>query len=364
MRKIYLSFLGIVIILITAGSSSAQITIGSSDLPNTGDVIRISNGQAFPGMNAALTGPDYTWDYSQLAPTSQTVDTFVSVLSTGLYAFQFYTNSSFALKSNTPTVSLFGVLSIDYEYDFFKKSPSAYVQTGFGASMNTFPLSVPFEPKDTIYRFPLEYNNASTSSSAFFVSIPGLGYYGGKKIRTDTVDGWGTLTTPYGTFPVLRVKSVIHEIDSIHSDTLHVGFSFARPVLTEYKWLGNNQRIPLLQINSSAGVATQIHYRDSLRINPLAVLPVEQPDLQFNIYPNPTGDMMMIDYYLSKESEISVDIFNGLGEKISSDSFGKKVPGNQFLMINLEEKNISPGIYFVSMNVDGRSFKSQLIVKK
>lgn len=345
-------------------SSHAQITITSADMPSSNDKIRVSIGRAFTGMNARLTGANHTWDYSMLTSTSQTVDTFVSITSTGLlYWFQFAANSSFALKSNSPTVNL-GVLNIDYEFDFFKKSTASYLQTGFGAAMNTFPLPVPYTPKDTIYRFPLHYNDTGLSPSAFSVSIPSLGYYGGNKTRTDTVDGWGTLTTPYGTFSVLRVKSVIRETDSIHVDTLGgFGFTIPRPVVVEYKWLGNGQHIPLLQINTTGGLVTQIIYRDSLRINPLSVAPVEQPDVNFNVYPNPFVSNVFIEYVLSKESEIALDVFNLAGENVFSENVGKKYPGNQFLILNLEDKNISSGTYFIRMNVDGRSFSSQPLVK-
>src|ERR1043166_2649915 len=46
--------------------SNAQITIVSGDLPAAGDTFRVSNGQQFSGMDATLTGANYTWDYSQL----------------------------------------------------------------------------------------------------------------------------------------------------------------------------------------------------------------------------------------------------------------------------------------------------------
>ena len=363
MSKIYTPLFILLLVLVDCLASDAQIIISSSDMPNTNNVIRVSNGQAFPGLNVRLTGADYSWNYSQLAPVSQTVDTFVSVLSTGLfYAAQFYGNSSYALKSNTPTVTLAGALTIDYEYDFYKESTSAYVQTGFGANINSFPLPVPYNPVDTIYRFPLHYYDTGLSSSSFSVLIPGLGYYGGDKTRIDTVDGWGMLTTPYGTFPVLRVKSEIHETDTIYSDAFMYGFIFPRPVLIEYKWLGTNQRIPLLQINTSAGVVTQILYRDSLRINPLAVAQTDHPDFNFHVYPNPVAGNLVIEYNLSKEAEVTAEIFNSAGEEIISASHGKRHPGNQFFSLNLGGKNIPAGIYFVRLNVDGNSFRTQKII--
>jgi hypothetical protein len=350
-------------VFLMACASSAQITINSSDMPGSGNIIRISNGVAFPGMNAAATGANYSWDYSLLTAASQTVDTFATILSTGVYAFQFYA-SSYALKSNTAPLSLGGLLTIEYEYDFYKKTTAAYIQTGFGAKFNGFPLPVPFDPTDTIYRFPMNYNNTDSSFSSFHITIPTLGYYGGDKSRVDTVDGWGTLTTPYGTFPVLRVKSVIFETDTIHSDAFGFGFTFPRPSVTEYKWLGTSQKIPLLQIDVSGGFVNQILYRDSLRANPLAVNTVEQPSSEFNIFPNPVSSGCAVEFNLAKAGDVSFDIFNRAGAKVYSESFGHKQPGNQFLFLNLDQKDISAGTYYIRMNVDGKNFQTKTVVKE
>ncbi len=267
----------VLMMLFFISSSKAQITIVSTDMPSsvTPATYRSSIGQAFPGMDETLAGSNYTWDYSQLTPTSQNVDTFVAV--PFLY-FSFLANSTYGLKSNTPTVNL-GLVTIDYQYDFYKKATSSYVQTGSGINMSGFPLPVQYSPKDTIYRFPLHYGNIGSSTSTFAVSIPTLGFYGGTKTRIDTVDGWGTLITPYGTFNALRVKSVIYESDTIHVDTLfHFGLRLPTTIVTQYKWLGTGQGIPLLQINTSGGNVTQIIYRDSLRnLTPVACTGAPSP---------------------------------------------------------------------------------------
>jgi len=350
------------VILFSSLSSSAQITITSSDMPSSNDTFRVSMGIAFTGMDETASGANYSWDYSQLTAASQTIDTFVSVLTTGLYNFYFALNSTFALKSNTPPVSLVA-LTINYEYDFFKKATSAYVSTGSGASLNGFPLGLVNNPRDTLYRFPLNFNDHGSCSSAFNVSVPTLGYYGGQKTRVDTVDGWGTLTTPYGTFPVLRVKSVINETDTIHIDTLGFGFAIPRPEAIEYKWLGTAKGIPLLQVNTSFGVVTQIIYRDSIRFNPVAVNAIENKKVDFNIYPNPASDKVVIEYDLNRESEVSAFIFTMTGEKIYSSSPVKKQPGKQFLPIDLSGKNISSGTYLVKLNVDGVGFQKQVVIR-
>jgi hypothetical protein len=360
MKKSYLIFIFLLMILFSK-SSSAQITINSTDMPSSNDTFRVSMGIAFTGMDETATGANYTWDYSQLTAASQTIDTFVSILSTGLYAI-YFSGSSYAEKSNTPSFSL-GIVTIDYQYDFYKKSSSAYVSNGVGANIGGFPVGVVNSPKDTLYRFPLNYNNHGSCYSAFATTIPGLGYYGGEKTRVDTVDGWGTLTTPYGTFPALRVKSVINETDTIYSETLGFGFPVPRPEVTEYKWLATAKGIPLLQVNATGGFVTQIIYRDSIRFNPVGIAEMEKKNFDFNIFPNPASDKLVIEYKLDHASNVSADIFNLNGKKIVSEFRDSKQTGKQFLPINLFD-NISSGTYILQINVDGKSFQKQFVVRK
>jgi len=318
-------------------------------------------------MDPALTDSNYTWDYSLLTSTSQTIDTFVSVsfANIGLY-WLYFGSSSFALKSNSQPVSLGGVLSIDYEFDFFKKTSTSYVQTGFGAKMNGFPVPVPFTPKDTVYRLPLNYQDVGSSPSAFAVTVPSLGYYGGNKIRTDTADGWGTLITPYGTFSALRVKSVIDEIDSIHIDTIfHIGFNLPRPQVIEYKWLGVGMGMPLLQINTSGGIVTQILYQDSLRGNgPTFINSTNEEEAQCSIFPNPSSGKIVVELNLLKPGLVSFELLNLQGQRIDSGSFGSKPAGKNFAWIELADKSISAGTYLVKINVDGKFFQKQLVIER
>src|SRR6188474_3221851 len=83
----------------------AQITVTSADMPSSGDTVRRSITFDFTGIVPDSTGANYTWDYSTLVADSQTVDTFTSVLSTGLYALNFI-GASFAQKSNTAPLNL------------------------------------------------------------------------------------------------------------------------------------------------------------------------------------------------------------------------------------------------------------------
>ena len=195
-----------------------------------------------------------------------------------------------------------------------------------------------------------------------------MGYYGGNKTRTDTVDGWGTLITPYGTFNSIRVKSVINEKDSMHIDMpFPFGFSIQRAVVTEYKWLATGQGIPLLQINTSGNTVTQIIYRDSLRVTPLSVNNDSRNILDGNdltIFPNPSSGKMLVYFNHSKAENIFVDITDLKGEKIFSQDCGKRFPGDNMIAIDLADYNFSSGMYFLNLNIGNRNVVKKITLVK
>ena len=64
--------------------ANAQITIGTNDFAVGGDTLRVSiTNQAPANTSLTTNGANVTWDYSALVPTSQDIDTFLSVSATG-----------------------------------------------------------------------------------------------------------------------------------------------------------------------------------------------------------------------------------------------------------------------------------------
>jgi hypothetical protein len=108
-----------------------------------------------------------------------------------------------------------------------------------------------------------------SSDASFSITIPGIATYSTQRIRSNVADGWGTLTTPYGTFPTLRVKSNLAIHDSVYIDTLGIGFPLNRNI-TEYKWLANGKGIPVLQIDEEGPLVTAT-YRDIYRMSGLPI---------------------------------------------------------------------------------------------
>ena len=260
--------------LFISSFAHSQITITSADMPNVNDTIRVSVKTAFPEFDPSATGTNYVWDFRNLIPDSQRVVQFVTPFSTPYF---FFAASSYGARNYTPDQFPFALLGSapTNAYDFYKETNASLGQTGQGLTVNGLTIPAFYTSNDILYKFPLNYGNVDSSNSGFNLPLPSIGAYGKKQFRKNTVDGWGTLLTPYGTFNALRLVSRIEASDSIYLDTIGFGFTLPRQVRYEYKWLAQGKKIPLLQIDVTEGFTgnlsvDRVVWRDSV-ITPMSV---------------------------------------------------------------------------------------------
>lgn len=343
-----------IIVLITITTiSNGQITINSSDLTNSGDQFVISTGTAFSGMDPALTGANYVWDYSLLTSSSQTIDTIFDESSTGsLLSLYFIDNGFNPNRSNQcrhGNSFSAGQVNVSDVWDFFYNSSASFAQPGYGAIVNGAPLPIAFTPKDIIYQFPLTYNSTNVSLSGYTLDLTTtLGiYYSVEKTRSNLVDGWGTVTTPYGTFDALRVMSTIVEVDSFYIDSL--GFGFATPPIetVEYKWLSPGKGVPVLQVNTAVGgIVTGISYLDSMQTTATTEIPSAISEI--TLFPNPVSKELYVKYNVLSKGNLMLEIYSSTGQLITSEQEEKNMTGEiKIKKIDLEKYNLTAGNYFL-----------------
>jgi len=250
---------------------SAQITITRDDMPNIGDTVRLSNTVILAGFDPSYTGPDYTWDFTSLEPQSHVVEGYVSTTSTP-FLYQIIFNQNVAsIASPINDVSFLPGFEITDAFIFYRETGTSYVMAGYGATVAGIPIPMKFDIPELLYSFPLTTTSPADSSfSNYSLGLPGIGYFSIERKRVNTVDGWGSVATPYGTFDVLRVKSDIYERDSLYLDSIQSGIPIIRNY-TEYQWLTNSRGIPVLSITQE-GPLTTARYIDTIQnLTPMMV---------------------------------------------------------------------------------------------
>lgn len=328
----------------------SQVTINQSDMPSAGDTMRYSVAST-NGISEGANGGDQTWDFSNLVSTSQYLDEFLPVSETPLtYVFVFSNSCNMGRLDNSafqiPTIP-FVDITINDIFNFYKNSASNFSQKGFGASINGFPIPIPYSAPDVLVPLPLSTNSTSTSPYSFDIQIPTLGYYGRDAVRNNSVDGWGTLITPFGTFQTLRLRSELVYTDSIAIDQF--GFGFQLPELTEvkYQWLAPDFGWPLLEITSGFAGVTRVIYRDNVP-NSIGFEALSNIT-DVSIYPNPASEIAVIKSELPKAGTMDYSLFDAQGKLIYQVNRGMQPAGPCMEFLTLKNLGISDGLYFIKI---------------
>lgn len=269
MKKLFL----LLVSCFTFCNGYSQITITNADMPNTDDTIRYSITSDI--NDYTLTDTAYNWDFSSLTPTGQDLYKFKSALAINpayVLSFGFF---AFGVKLADSIGG--GPIMFRNVYNFYKKSSTKYTIEGYGAELTGFPIPATYSDVDEVYQFPLNYGRKDTSTFDVTISVPTVLDLRQKGTRYNEVDGWGSITTPYGTFNAIRLKSFVDEIDSITLSLFPTPFAIPR-TSTTYKWLCNGEKIPILEVQGTETgglfVPTTIRYRDNYRYIAPLVYPV------------------------------------------------------------------------------------------
>jgi hypothetical protein len=278
----------------------AQITITASDMPVAGDTLRYSFASPTgTTISPGDSGANFNWNYT-LTSTGQAVDSYLTaiqinpvyLITVGLTAY------GYKVADSLPIPGGFLPISIQQVYTFFeiRTTPSSsFVAKAFAADISGVPTAINYTEADVWYFFPLNYLNQDSSKFRLNITIPTLGGIDETGYRITRVDGWGTITTPYYTTPVncIRVRSEVHQIDSIPLGPIKIGF----PITTvDYKWLTNEDHYPALWVSSNVNpdgseTVTSIRYRDnpiadSNTVNKVATISPEIAEIK--ALPNPS----------------------------------------------------------------------------
>ncbi|NBP06541.1 MAG: hypothetical protein EBV15_10075, partial [Bacteroidetes bacterium] len=230
-------------------------------MPSANDTLRYSSvAPAGLSLDIQKKGVSQAWDYSKLVANGQDIYRYASANSTP-YLLYFF--NQIGLKTADSLGA--GPIMLKNIYSFYTKNTTVFKQEGIGYSYQGIPLAAQNKDDDEIYQFPLKYGDSDVSTYNFRFAIPGNVFtYVQAGVRTNVVDGWGSIITPYKTYPnVLRVKTLVNGTDSLITQFAKIPIP-RRQVI--YKWLSADEKIPVLEITGTETngnfTANQIRYRD------------------------------------------------------------------------------------------------------
>jgi hypothetical protein len=352
----------------------AQITVTDTDISGVGDILY----QAYdsnPGaiINVGIPGLNQTWDFSSLQESSTGSLLFISPLGTA-YQNQ-YPNANLCVNDNSSFI-------------YYDKTTSGYFMLGKGDTV--------FHSPALFYPLPLTYSlnvsdgpilvidNVITDNyffpgfllSSYLPSSTVDSLSNGLANKADTalikitnttdflVDASGTMTTPLGTFDVLRLKSIKYtnsELDIYCSDTLsgigtwitNVPFSTIptlggfsnNEIEYKYEWITDDTSVVFLLaetiVDSVDNIINGVLFQTSIPASSI----IDSKWEQFQVFPNPTTKDLMITTDLINCSYNLIDV---KGSKLLCNAFNNSTiidlssysSGTYFLQIYTEEGDV------------------------
>jgi len=334
-------------VILFAGGTQAQITIQQSSLDaigftsttsSTGGPVSVTTGSA--GANQTWNFGDFTWTYTS--------------------SYSIVDPTSLPYHGNFPTAT---------------RAVIGYASTGTGVSPVTFERTASnglfmlgmvsgdsvtvLDHEELLSPLPATYQTTWTSVMRFTQTpLPGYTY-----IYTDSsanhIDGWGTLTTPYGTYACLR--NFAHHYQSIAV----TGYPPQTYEYVNYSWI-NQHGEGIVTVTAPQGVTDPNFSQGTVQMMgaPLAADPARGPVAKdFAVgqnFPNPFNPTTMLPMELTRAGHVAMNIYDETGRLVSSEQLDLPA-GHHDLAI--DGSHWSSGLYFARVQASGeeRTVKMQLL---
>ena len=303
------------------------ITIDSSDAAIMGrTIIMATDTSSMITLTPGPAGANQTWNFSTAVAGTKDTVTFGSPVGTP-YAAQF------------PNATVHA--SVDSTHLYLVKTATALFMDGSAdATLGIWDIN----PNEQMLAFPSTMGTNFSNTSSYEFSFPS-GFPAPApdsirivftKTKTSTVDAWGAVTTPGGTYNSLRVKSIGYTVDSTFIHFPLVGWSFdseSYDTSYTYDWWAKDEAYPVITMDSSS-FGTYVSF----------LLPILNDIKQVNrlhatIYPNPAKNQL---YISTHSARISVVIYDLKGSVIREE---KNLNGNTAINV----ADLTAGMYLYSI---------------
>ena len=324
-------------------AAKAQITTTNSHFPRIGDSQIDFNDSLTSMQSPGSAGTNQTWNFSNLHQHTSDTTTIVSVSSTASAA-QFPNAKFAALQGSSGQVG------------YLDTTPSQVNLIGIFGNFSSLvpPLAINYSSPDILFKSGITYhsNYSFTTSlnktiSTTGISLPaGVTADSGRLFRTQTVyrtiDGWGNITTPEGTFPCLRARDSIVTTTKIDLHVFVIAIYLWQNVSNTtthsitYNFIDDNSIDPVLTLNmdSTSNTVGSATYR---KAQATGIGELVQKS-QLSIYPNPSNQSI----FISQPSMLnSIEISNVLGQVVLSNKSFSKTDNS------IDVSNLLSGVYFV-----------------
>ncbi len=317
-------------IVLSSLGLQAQIQVEHIDL-NVGDVIYFQMDTSLFELQSP--GENLTWDMSNLS--SPIIDSLIPIDPANTANASDFPESNMAIGNDSITA-------------YMSATENEFVNLGVSGSMMGYDFLIKFQEADTMIKFPISYGDSRVSYTRgeADIAVANVHHYGRRSLECDA---WGTMTTPIGTYDVLRVREEIITLDSVFL----LGFfnpNFSRMDTSyKYSFYTNDISIKKALVEITFDPESNMPLYTNWVTFPTQSIVENNAENSLNIYPNPTSDYINI---LSQEEIQSIKIYNTEGQVL--------IESNQTLV---DVSYLPPAVYFVNIRTKNNITTEKIIVK-
>jgi len=330
MKKRTLLFSGIILFFAFSNESvKAQITVSQTDMPVAGKkpVMAVDNSGSLSPQGKG----SQTWNYGTAGNTQTNQYLFVDPSTTNYY--RYFHSSDVA-----------DTLIFANGFTYFSSTPAAFSATGFAEVAEGLPLAITLNPwfKQISLPATLGAIDGGASRGDTTIAYSYLFYDSGRAVvnihYADTIDAYGSMTTPYGTQNVLRQKHYDITIDSLFVHSI-LGWTLYQATVTKdyvYRWYANGigYYFASMQMDHTNSHDSVFQWFDGLDAG---INGISNATSLTSVYPNPCK--AEITFSCSSVEARQVSVFDISGRQIASQEIR-----NDILTMNTSA--YSTGMYF------------------
>lgn len=312
-----------------------QISIDQTDMPSVGDYIprKSDTMTVLPGPGGS--GPNQVWNFTSLSSYVITENTSVVSVTSTPNGNQFG-NSNMAMTNDNAS------------YLYFNSNAQTFSTQGLsGDLLGTGVINAALNPDLTLHQFPRTFGSSFSDTYVIDVTVPGAAInpllsqinFKRTSVVHDTTDAWGQLTTPHGTYDVLRIHTMEVFTDSIWAQPIFPPVwnlvSTSTDTTHSYSWVGKGGKLAIAEMSfDTLGLPKIFKWTE---LPGIGVGLEESSVANLEIYPNPCETMLTM---RTQETKVGIDfsIINALGMLVST---GLITEVNQSINI----AHLAPGSY-------------------
>jgi hypothetical protein len=325
--------------------TTAQIIVTDADMPVAGNSFvtgHDSTSAQLTTYSPLAKGANVTWDFHTVPLVYNSTSIFAAPNNTPYGSY--HTSSNLA----DTTIGIAG-------YTFLSSTSSVFSVTGLEQKVLGHMVAVIFNKPIVQLKFPAQFGNTDSGyctakvPPVVFNTIPPYDSAKGNVYVTyaDTIDAWGSVTTPlmngssYSTYSVLREKHYEVDIDSIflHDPTggwTYFAYGNPKTITYEYKWYtnsANGAEVASMLMDTNNKYVAAITWYNGL---PNGVNEISQTHNTL-VYPNPATNQISFRY--SAQNAQNIFVYDITGRVIGQTEMKNG-------MATLNTSAFASGIYF------------------